>query len=129
MKARAPVGRGWVTPETTIPDLVRQLGSDSKQLVSGEVHLAKLEMREAAHRAGAASVWLAVAFAAALIAAVAVTLFVATLIGRVAAGHMWLGAIVAAGVDIAAGALLLKRGMREFAEPSEALDELRSARR
>jgi hypothetical protein len=127
--ARAPVGRGWVTPETTIPDLVRQLGTDSKVLVISEVQLAKLEMREATHRAGAASLWLAVAFAAALVAAVAVTLFVATLVGRIVAGHMWLGCIVAAGVDIAGGAFLLKHGMREFAEPSEALDELRSAQR
>lgn len=120
-----PVAARWVTPETTIPDLVRQLGGDSKQLMNDEVRLARLELREAAHQAGAASIWLAVAFAAALVAAVAVTMVIATLIGRIAGGHMWLGALVAAVVDLVAGALLVKRGVRAFAEPSAALDELR----
>lgn len=127
MPTQVPVGRGWVTPDTTLPELVRQLGTDSTRLVGGELRLAKLEMREATHQVGLASIWLAVAFAAALIAAVAVTLFIATLVGRVASGHMWLGSIVAAAVDIAGGAFLLKRGMRAFAEPSEALDEFRTA--
>jgi hypothetical protein len=118
-----------VAPEITIPDLVRQLGGDSKQLLTDEVRLAKLEMHEAAHEAGAAAVVLAVAFGAGVIAVVALTLLIATLIGRFVSGHMWLGAIVAAVLDVAVGAVLIKRGLVAFAEPSRALDELRSAQR
>jgi hypothetical protein len=113
--------------EITIPDLVRRLGDDSKHLLTDEVRLAKLEMHEAAHEAGAAATSFAVAFGAGLLAIVALTMFIATLIGRVASGHMWVGAIVAGIVDVVIGALLVKRGLTAFAEPARALDELRSA--
>jgi len=116
-------------PETTIPALVRQLGGDSKQLITDEVRLAKLEMHEAAHEAGAAAMLIAVAFGAGAIAAVAVTLFVATLIGRIVGGHMWLGALVAGVLDLTVGAVLLARGLAHFAEPARALDEFRAAQR
>jgi putative superfamily III holin-X len=114
-------------PETTIPELVRWLGDDSKHLVSDEVRLAKLEMREAAHHASAGALSLAIAFAAVLVAVVAATVFVATLIGRVAGGHMWLGSIVAAVLDLVVGALLVKKGLGDFAEPAHAFEELKSA--
>lgn len=126
-RARSPVAR--ITPDTTVPELVRSLGDDSKHLLNDEVRLAKLEMREAAHHAGAGAISLAIAFAAAVIAAVAVTVFVATLIGRLVGGHMWLGSLVAAVVDLTVGALFVKKGLGEFAEPSHALEELRSAQR
>ena len=126
MGARASVARR-ITPDTTIPDLVRSLGDDSKQLVNDEVRLAKLEMREATHHASAGALSLAVAFAAIVVAAVAATVFVATLIGRVVGGHMWLGSLVAAFLDLVVGALLIKKGLGEFAEPSRALEELKAA--
>jgi hypothetical protein len=116
-----------VNPDTTIPELVRWLGDDSKHLVSDEVRLAKLEMREAAHHASAGAISLAVAFAAIVVAAVAATVCVASLIGRVAGGHMWLGAIVAAVLDLVVGALLVKKGLADFAEPAHAFEELKSA--
>ena len=123
------VSRGTITADTTIPELVRQLGDDSKQLLTDEVRLAKLEMHEAAHEAGAAATLLAVAFGAGVVTIVAFTLFVATLIGRVVSGHMWLGALVASVIDVAIGAMLIKAGLGAFAEPSRALDEFRSAQR
>ena len=116
-----------VTPDTTIPELVRWLGDDSKHLVSDEVRLAKLEMREAAHHASAGAISLAIAFAAAVVAVVAATVFVATLVGRVVGGHMWLGSLVAAALDLIVGALLVKKGLGDFAEPSQAFEELKSA--
>jgi Putative Actinobacterial Holin-X, holin superfamily III len=123
------IARRGVTPETTIPELVRQLGGDSKQLLTDEVRLAKFEMHEAAHEAGAAAMLIAVAFGAGVVAAIAVTLFVATLIGHVVSGHMWLGALVAGVLDVGVGALLVTRGLAAFAEPSRALEEFRAARR
>jgi ElaB/YqjD/DUF883 family membrane-anchored ribosome-binding protein len=127
--ADVSMARRVTTPETTIPDLVRRLGDDSKHLLEDEVRLAKVEMHEAAHEAGAAATSFAVAFGAGSIAVVALTVFIATLIGRVVSGHMWLGAIVAAVIDVALGALLLKRGLAALAEPKHALDELRAAQR
>ena len=81
-------------PDAGIPDLFRQLGDDSKRLVADEVRLAKLEMKESVQRAGRGAVQLAVAFGIGVVMLVAVTLSLATLIGRLAAGHMWVGALV-----------------------------------
>ena len=114
------------TADTTIPDLVRQLGTDSKQLLSDEVRLAQLEMHEAAHDAARATVLLAIAFGGVVVMSVALTVFVATLVGRVANGHMWIGSFAAALVDFALGALLVKQGIVAFGEPARALSELRA---
>jgi hypothetical protein len=127
--ANVSIARRMPAAETTIPDLVRRLGDDSRHLLEDEVRLAKVEMHEAAHEAGAAAISFAVAFGAGLIAVVALTVFIATVIGRAVAGHMWLGAIIAAVIDIALGAVLLKRGLSAFTEPKHALDELRGANR
>ena len=42
---------------------------------------------------------------------VALTVFVATLIGRIANGHMWVGALVTGVIELALGFWLLKRGL------------------
>jgi hypothetical protein len=125
--ARSSSAARRISAETTIPDLVRSLGDDSKHLVNDEVRLAKLEMREATHHASTGAMWLAVAFAAVVVASVAATVLIATLIGRVIGGHMWLGSLIAGVVDLVVGAVLLKKGLGEFAEPSRALQEMKSA--
>jgi hypothetical protein len=119
------VSRPLSSPETTIPDLVRRLGDDSKHLLTDEVRLAKLEMHEAAHEAGAAAMNFAVAFGAVAIAAVAVTVFIATLIGRAVSGHMWLGVLVAGVLDVGVGGALIKKGLDAFKETPHAVGELR----
>ena len=116
-----------VDPDTGIPDLIRQLGEDSKRLVADEVRLAKLEMQESVHRAGQGAVQLAVAFGVGIVMLVALTLFLVTLIGRLAAGHMWVGAIVTGLLEIAASILLLKRGLAVLRQPSYSLEETRAA--
>jgi hypothetical protein len=121
------VVRRRITPDTTIPELVRSLGDDSKQLVGDEMRLAKLEMRASAHHGGAGAMLLAIAFAALVVCVVAASVFVATLIGRIVSDHMWLGALIVGVVDLAIGAIFVKRGLVAFAEPSHALEEIRAA--
>lgn len=113
--------------EAGIPDLIRQLGEDSKRLVAGEVRLAKLEMKESVHRAGHGALRLMVAFGIGVVALVALTIFLVTLIGRLAAGHMWVGAIVTGLVELAVAAMLLRRGVGVLREPSYSLEETRRA--
>jgi hypothetical protein len=113
--------------DTGIPDLIRQLGDDSKRLVADEVRLGKLEMKESVHRAGRGAVQLAVAFGVGVVMLVAFTIFLATLIGRLAAGHMWVGALVTGLLELAAAALLFRRGMGVLREPSYSLEESRMA--
>ncbi|HKP15457.1 MAG TPA: phage holin family protein [Gemmatimonadaceae bacterium] len=114
-------------PETGIPDLIRRLTDDSKRLVTDEVQLAKLEAKESLHQAARGGIWLGVAFGVSIIALVALTVFVATLIGRLANDHMWIGAIVTGVLELALGFWALKRGLSSYAAPSYTLEETRSS--
>ncbi len=112
-------------PDTGIPDLVRRLTQDSKRLVGDEVRLAKIEAKDSLHRATRGVLWMALAFGASVVMFVALTIFLATLIGRMANGHMWLGALVTGVVEIGAGAYLVKRGISAMIKPSYTLEESR----
>jgi uncharacterized membrane protein YqjE len=114
-------------PDTGIPDLIRRLTDDSKRLVTDEVQLAKLETKDSLHRAARGALWLGVAFGVFVIVLVALTVFVTTLIGRIANGHMWVGALVTGVIELTLGAWLLKRGLTTYAMPSYSLEESRSA--
>jgi hypothetical protein len=114
-----------VDPDTGIPDLIRRLTDDSKRLVSDEVRLAKLEARDSLHRAARGGIWLALALGVSVVMFVALTVFLATLIGRLGNGHMWIGAMVTGIIELAAGAMLLKRGLSTYAKPSYTLAETR----
>lgn len=116
-----------VDPDAGIPDLIRQLGEDSKRLVADEVRLAKLEMQESVHRAGQGAVQLAVAFGIGVVMLVALTLFLVTLIGRLAAGHMWVGAIVTGLLELAVAIVMLRRGFAVLRQPSYSLEATRAA--
>lgn len=119
------VQRMPVDPDAGIPDLISRLGDDSKRLVMDEVHLAKLEVRENLSRAGRGAVRLGISFGVGVVALVALTLLLATLIGRFAAGHMWIGALVTGIVELAIAAWLIKRGLSAYAEPSYTLEQTR----
>ena len=106
--------RVTIDPDKGLNDLVRQLGEDSKRLLGDEVRLAKLETAESLHQAGKGSLWLGVAFGIAVVMLVAFTLFFASLFGRLANGHYWVGAMLTAALEIAAGLWLVQRGMRAF---------------
>jgi len=114
-------------PETGIPDLIRRLTDDSKRLVTDEVQLAKLEAKESLHRASRGAIWLGVAFGVAVIMLVALTVFVATLIGRIANGHMWVGALVTGVIELCLGFWMLKHGLATYTKPSYTLEQTRSS--
>ena len=73
-----------VDPDAGIPDLIHRLGDDSKRLMSDEVRLAKLEMKDNVARAGKGVLWLGISFGIGVVALVAFTLLLSTLIGRLA---------------------------------------------
>ena len=119
------VQRMPVDPEAGIPDLISRLGDDSKRLVLDEVQLAKLEVRESISRAGRGALRLGIAFGVGVVALVALTLLLATLIGRIAAGHMWIGAVITGLLELATALWLIKRGLSAFKEPSYSLEQTR----
>jgi hypothetical protein len=114
-----------IDPDVGIPDLVRRLADDSKRLVTDEVRLAKLETLDMVKEGGKGALWLGMAFAIGIVGIVAFTLFVATFFGRIISGHMWLGALIAAGIDLAIGIFLIVRGLKAFTEPSYTLEQTR----
>ena len=113
-------------PDKGIPDLVSQLASDSRRLLKNEVQLARLETKESVGRASRGALWMAVAFAFVVVATVAFTLFLATLIGRLVNGHYWVGAIVTGALELGLGFWLVKRGFRDFAKAPYSMPETRS---
>jgi uncharacterized membrane protein YqjE len=121
------VGPTVTDPDTGIPDLIRRLTDDSKRLVTDEVQLAKLETKDSLHRATRGVLWMALAFGAGVIMLVALTIFIATLVGRVDNGHMWLGALVTGIVELALGGWLVKKGVSTFGSTSYTLTETRGA--
>lgn len=116
-----------VDPDVGIPDLVHRLGDDSKRLLLDEVQLAKLEVREDLKRTGKGVMWLGVAFGVGVVAMVFFTLTLATLIGRLASGHMWVGAIVTGVLELIVALVLLKRGAAAFTKPSYSLEQTRES--
>ena len=116
-----------IDPDAGIPDLVRRLADDGKRLVSDEIRLAKIETRENVKNAGRGGIRLALAFGIGVVAMVGMTLLMVTLIGRLANGHMWVGAIVTGIVELILAVVLIKKGVGAFAEPSYTLEDTRAA--
>jgi hypothetical protein len=114
-----------IDPNVGLTDLAKQLGGDAKQLLKDELRLAKLEMTESMHRAGHGALWLGVT----VVGLVAATLFLVTVIGRVASGHYWIGAMVTAAVELALGFWLVKRGLVAYKAAPVTLPETRSGLR
>jgi len=114
-------------PDLGIPDLIRRLTQDSKRLVADEVRLAKIDATDSVHRAARGVLWMALAFGVGVVVFVALTLFLATLIGRLANGHMWIGALVTGVFEIAVGVWLVKRGIAAMVAPSYSLEASRNA--
>lgn len=116
-----------VDPNIGIPDLIHRLTDDSKRLVGDEIRLAKLEMSENVHAGARGALWLTLAFGAGVVGLVGLTLFVATAIGRLANGHMWVGAMVVGVLELGAAVVLIKRGVGAFGRPSYSLEETRES--
>jgi uncharacterized membrane protein YqjE len=114
-----------IDPDTKVTDLVGQLAQDSKRLVSDEILLAKLEVKESVRTGARGVLWLSMAFGIAVIALVALTIALVSLIGRLADGNYWVGALVIGVVELGVGALLMLRGVRRFGESSYTLGESR----
>ena len=114
-------------PDPGIPDLIRRLTQDSKRLVADEVRLARIEAKDSLHRAARGVLWMALAFGVAVVMFVALTLFLATFIGRLANGHMWIGALITGVIELGLGGYLVKRGISAMAEPSYTLEASRNA--
>jgi len=122
MQHRVPID-----PDKGIPDLVRQLGDDSKRLVRDEVQLAKLEAAESMRAATKGAISLGVAFGIVVLALIAFTFTLAAFFGRVANGHYWVGAFLAGAIEIALGLWLFQKGTAALKRAPYSLPETRAS--
>ena len=116
-----------IDPDVGIPDLIRRLADDSKRLATDEVRLAKLEVQENVRTGARGTLWVAIAFGVGVVALSAATIFLAALIGRIAAGHMWVGALVTSLIELGLAAFLIKRGIGAVKKPSYTFEETRAS--
>lgn len=105
--------------------LIKQLTDDSKRLLGDEVRLAKLETIENLHSAARGGLWLGAALGVTIVALVAGTLLMATIIGRMVEGHYWVGALVTAAVELVAGYWLLTKGLTQYKQAPYSLPDTR----
>lgn len=113
-------------PDSGIPDLIRNLADDSKRLLGDEVRLAKLEMHESVKQAGKGGLWLGIAFGIGVVALVAFTILLSALIGRMANGNYWVGALVTGVLELVVAVVLFKKGAHTLAQPSYTLAQTRA---
>jgi hypothetical protein len=116
-----------VDPNAGIPELIARLGDDSKRLVNNEIRLAKLEMHDHIKKSSKDFMWLAIAFGLGVVAMMAFTMFVITLLGRVLNGHMWVGALIVGVIELGVGYVLIKRGVHAFEDESYSLPMTRES--
>ena len=116
-----------IDPEVGIPDLIRCLTDDSKRLATDEVRLAKLELQENLRTGARGTMWVSVAFGMAVVATTGATIFLAALIGRLASGHMWVGALVTGALELGLAFWLVKKGISEFSRPSYTFEQTRES--
>ena len=116
-----------IEPDVGIPDLIRRLTEDSKRLATDEVQLAKLELSDSIQSVSRGTLWVALAFGAGVVAAAALTVFLAALIGRMAGFNYWVGAVVTGLLELGIGYLLVKRGLKAFSKPSYTLEQTRES--
>lgn len=115
-----------VDPDAGIPDLIRRLTDDSKRLASDEARLAKLEMKSAIRRTAGGALWLGLAFGAGVVALVAITIFLAALLGRLI-GHYWAGTLIVAVLELIGGFVMIRGGIGRITSPSYTFEESRDA--
>jgi hypothetical protein len=115
-----------IDPDKGLNDLVKQLADDSKRLMSDEVRLAKLETGESIRTASKGAMWLGLAFGIGVVTLVAFTLFFATLFGRIANGHYWVGALLVGAIEIAGGLWFVKRGFGDLGSAPYSLPDTRA---
>ena len=114
-------------PDVGIPDLIRRLADDSKRLATDEVRLAKLELGENLRTGARGTLWLAIACGVGVVSMTAGTIFLAALIGRLVAGHMWVGALVTGVLELGLAFFLIRKGISAFAKPSYTFEQTRES--
>lgn len=116
-----------IDPDTGIPDLVRRLGDDSRRLAGDEVRLAKLELHESVRTGVDGAIRLALALAFGIVAAVALTVLLIVGVSAALGHKYWAGTLIIGALELVAGVLMLKRGVKTVKSPTYSLQASRES--
>jgi hypothetical protein len=114
-----------IEPDAKVADLVGRLIDDSKRIAADEVRLAKLEVGESLRVGARGAIRVAIAFGVGIIALVAFTLFLTTILGRLT-GALWIGALIAGALEVIVGAGLVMLGVKRLRRADYTLGQSRA---
>ena len=114
-------------PDNGIPSLVRSLTLDSKRLASDELRLAKLELNQSVRTGMRGGMWMAVAFAVGIVAIVALTVLLVAAVGAIVGRRYWAATLIVGAIQLIAGWLVVRRGVKTVQHPSLTLEESRAS--
>ncbi|HEX5409648.1 MAG TPA: phage holin family protein [Gemmatimonadaceae bacterium] len=121
-------GRGAVA-EPSLVELIRQLSSDTADLIHQEASLAKAEAAQTGKRLGRDAAGVAVGAGVALAGWLALTAFLVVGLGNLLGDNYWLAALIVGVVLLVAGGLTVRgamiRARRRGLKPQQTLDTLR----
>lgn len=101
-------------PEPSIGDLLKQLSTDTAELVRQQVELAKAELRQTGATLARDSSRLGLAFGLAFAGFLALTTFLIAGLARLLDGNVWLSALIVGVVFLAIGGVLARRAMADI---------------
>ena len=116
-----------IDPDSGIPDLIRRLTEDSKRLASDELRLAKLEVHDSVRTSVRGVVWISLALATGVVAAVALTVLLIAAVSAILGDNYWAGALIVGAVEVLGGWLFIRRGIAAAKVPSFTFDMSRAA--
>jgi hypothetical protein len=84
-------------------------------------------MRESLNAGAKGAMWLGLAFGVGVVAAVALTIFLASALGALIGGHMWAGALITALLELGLAVFFIKKGLGLYRDRPYSLPETRGA--
>lgn len=129
---QGPIGNEPEANRASITDLLRQLASESGNLVRQEMNLAKLEIKDTASQFARDGVKLALGAGLAATGGLALTAFLILVIGNILNGAYWAGALIVGVLFLLVGALIARSGINNMKEqslkPEETIETLREGK-
>jgi uncharacterized membrane protein len=109
--------------ERSLGDLLKQLSTDTTDLMRQEVALAKAEVRQAGAALGADASKIGIAAGLAFAGAIAITAFLVTGLGALLDGKYWLSSLIVGVLFFLTGAALVRNAVADIKRRAAGLGE------
>lgn len=122
----------WIGPEPgptppnnqeSLGDLLKDLATESSELIRNEKDLAKLEIKETVSEITQDGVRLAIGIGLAAVGGLALTAFLILVVGNLLNGSYWAGALIVGALFLIVGGLMARSAVNEMKKTDIAPDE------